>query len=94
MQDVDVDFVEAQSIAGQDVRPHQPAIECSGFQDAQRLEARNRNALPHVTRTKLVDRVIPDVRRRQWAPIVPHSMRLLLAQRPAQLTAVRRIFVT
>jgi len=46
------------------------------------------------TAAQLVDRVIPDVPVRQWVLTVPHSMRLLLAQKPAALTAVHRILVT
>lgn len=46
------------------------------------------------TAALIVDRVIPDVPVRQWVLTVPHSLRMLLAQKPAVLTAVHRILVT
>ena len=45
------------------------------------------------TAARLVDRVVPNVRFRQWVVSVPFELRLLLASRADALTAVGRIAV-
>lgn len=45
------------------------------------------------TAARLVDRVLPDVRLRQWVLSLPFELRLLLAKKPEALSAVGRIFI-
>lgn len=45
------------------------------------------------TAARLVDRVLPDVRLRQWVLSVPFELRLLLAKKPDALSALGRIFI-
>ncbi len=45
------------------------------------------------TAARLVDRVLPDVRLRQWVLSIPFGLRLLLAKDPDCLSAFGRIFV-
>jgi hypothetical protein len=45
------------------------------------------------TAARLVDRVLPDVRLRQWVLSVPFELRLVLAKNPEALNACGRIFV-
>jgi hypothetical protein len=45
------------------------------------------------TAARLVDRVLPDVRLRQWVLSVPFELRLLLAKNPEALSAMGRIFI-
>ena len=45
------------------------------------------------TAARLVDRVLPDVRLRQWVLSIPFELRVLLAREPSVLSAFGRIFV-
>ncbi len=45
------------------------------------------------TAARLVDRVLPEVRLRQWVLSVPFELRLTLAKNPEALSAVGRIFI-
>lgn len=45
------------------------------------------------TAARLVDRVLPDVRLRQWVLSLPFELRLTLAKNPEALSAVGRLFI-